>query len=44
MVIKFVVGVTVFLVATIAVARGIRAADWDGMYSAPVYAAVQWQE
>jgi len=28
MVVKVVVGVTVFLVATIAVARGIRAADW----------------
>ena len=28
MVVKVVVGVTVFLVATIGVARGIRAADW----------------
>lgn len=28
MVVKVVVGFTVFLVATIAVARGIRAADW----------------
>jgi hypothetical protein len=28
MVVKVVVGTTVFLVATIAVARGIRAADW----------------
>ena len=35
MFVKVVVGVTVFLVATIAIARGIRAADWALMLQMP---------